>query len=251
MSRTALLVVIIVFPGIVFAVDAVFAPEGTAPGLTAMDGAPAPRSGTAGEPLANPLAVRVVDLHNRARAAVRIEWRVVSGGGTITSADELTDLEGTANARWTLGPETGEQVAQAIVQQAMESVVAFQAVARSGPPVRIERVEAQGADPTVRVVDRYGNPVPDVTVTWVVRRGSGSMQPGSTVTDAQGLASSAWVPSRPGRDSILAVSESLVGSPVSFVRQNRPRPAPAVPESGRVSADTNQPVLRARPDAIP
>lgn len=253
MSRTALLVVIILFPGLVYAVDAVVSPGGPEPGLTAMDAGPTERAGIAGEPLATPLTVRVVDLRERARAAVRVEWRVATGGGTITRADELTNFEGLATARWSLGPETGQQLAHAVVPQAMDSLVAFRAVARAGPAVRLEAAEEQGANPTVRVMDRYGNPVPDVLVTWMVRRGFGSMRPGSTTTNAQGMASSRWIPAPAGRgrDSILAMSESLVGSPVGFVRQNRPPPAPPVPESVSVMPDTNVQIPRTPPDTIP
>jgi len=249
-SRTALLVVIILFPGVVFAIDAILSPAGPEPGLTAVPISRGGLVGNAGEPLPSPLTLRVLDLQDRARAAVRVDWRIAGGSGTLTSVDELTNLEGIATARWTLGPEVGPQMVQAVVPQAADSLVTFRAVARAGPPVRLERIEESRADPSVRVVDRYGNPVAQVLVTWEVRRGSGAMRPDSTMTNDQGIASSAWVAAGSGRDSILAVSESLVGSPVSFVRQ---RLAPPPPPEPLVVRDTLPivPDTLARPDTMP
>jgi len=66
--------------------------------------------GDAGAPLPIALGARVLDgpLGNRVSGAP-VTFTVISGGGVITSADELTDLGGYAGAAWTLGPSLGRQ----------------------------------------------------------------------------------------------------------------------------------------------
>src|SRR6185312_5656061 len=46
--------------------------------------------------------------------------------------------------------------------------------------------------PSVKVIDQYGNAVPGVSVTFTVTGGGGSVTPGSTTTNAAGVASTAW-----------------------------------------------------------
>ena len=44
----------------------------------------------------------------------------------------------------------------------------------------------------VRVLDAAGKPVSDVTVSWVVRSGGGSVRPGSSIPDEEGKAFTSW-----------------------------------------------------------
>jgi hypothetical protein len=45
---------------------------------------------------------------------------------------------------------------------------------------------------SVRVADQFSNPVPDVTVSWAVISGGGSVAAPTSVTNASGIASIAW-----------------------------------------------------------
>jgi hypothetical protein len=70
---------------------------------------------------------------------------------------------------------------------------------------------------TVRVTDSQGNPAPGVTVTWSVLSGDGTVSPGSSTTDANGVASSAFTlgPAE-GQQQAQAAVAGLTGSPVIF-----------------------------------
>lgn len=67
------------------------------------------QAGTMGQTLANPLAARVVDQFGNAIPNVRVEWQVLSGGGTLSDMVTFTDPLGFARVDWTLGPVAGVQ----------------------------------------------------------------------------------------------------------------------------------------------
>jgi hypothetical protein len=70
------------------------------------------------------------------------------------------------------------------------------------PTARLERYAGDGqtakvgtqlANPLgVRVLDGAGDPMPDVTVTWTVRSGGGSVRPASSIPDEEGKAFTLW-----------------------------------------------------------
>lgn len=62
-----------------------------------------------------PIRVRVVDEFDNPVTGVPVEFSV-AGGGAVAPAEDTTDLDGVASATWTLGPDTGEQTAQALVR---------------------------------------------------------------------------------------------------------------------------------------
>jgi hypothetical protein len=70
----------------------------------------------------------------------------------------------------------------------------------------------------VRVVDRFGNPVPDAAVAWQVTSGQGDVSAGSTPTDATGKATVTWtLGNRIGVQKLTAAtSGSVTGAPVTF-----------------------------------
>jgi hypothetical protein len=66
-------------------------------------------------------------------------------------------------------------------------------ITRVGDEHRQGMANAPLAEPlSVRVTDGAGNPVAGVTVTWSVTAGGGSVAPGSSATDANGVASTSW-----------------------------------------------------------
>lgn len=73
-------------------------------------------------------------------------------------------------------------------------------------------------NPTVRVTDVNGNPAPDVSVTFAIGVGGGSLT-GSAVqsTDSGGFASIGWtLGATPGSNTLTATVVGLTGSPVTF-----------------------------------
>jgi hypothetical protein len=70
------------------------------------------------KPLNNPLEVIVKDAENNPLKDVKVEWRVKSGGGIVSSAESLSDSNGVAKVNWTLGNnETEKQEVEAIVKK--------------------------------------------------------------------------------------------------------------------------------------
>src|SRR5688500_16731252 len=66
-----------------------------------------------GSELSQPLEVRVVDARGRPVVGQLINFRVVSGGGSVFGGGSNTDDRGIARERWTLGPAAGEQTLEA------------------------------------------------------------------------------------------------------------------------------------------
>ena len=113
----------------------------------------------------------------------------------------------------------------------------------------------------VRVLDANGDPLAGVTVEWEAQ-GGGSVSEGSTVSDADGLASvSRTLGTTVGVQTTTATAEDLDGSPVTFTAtatEITPGPAveivtqpPATALEGEVFAGEAQPVVRVTTDGAP
>jgi hypothetical protein len=89
------------------------------------------------------------------------------------------------------------------------------AISPVSQPGRIGRPTPE--DPTVLVVDRFGNPVGGAEVNWDVTTGRGSVSSPQTVTGADGKATVTWTlgPSI-GVQKLTARVEGAHGSPVMF-----------------------------------
>lgn len=163
------------------------------------------QEGVAGALLPQPLVVRPYDRHGPIYGQA-ITFVVVSGGGTITAGPVLTNPDGLAEARWTLGTSTADsqrvevRAVNYFTGELQVSVIA-RATARPGPPSGLAAVgssvrEGSPGAPVdslaVRVVDRYGNPVSGASVAWTVKSGGGSVSPPAAQTDAQGIAKALW-----------------------------------------------------------
>src|SRR3954471_10072279 len=83
---------------------------------------------------------------------------------------------------------------------------------------------------TVRVTNSQGNPAPNVTVTWSVLSGDGTVSPGSSITDANGVASALFTlgPAE-GQQQAQAAVAGLTGSPVIFTATAAPNGTPGTP----------------------
>jgi len=147
------------------------------------------------------LVVRVTNSRGRPVSGHPVQFVVTAGGGTVAPPSVLTDADGVAQTRWTLGTVAGDT--QRVEARANGAVIAsFRAVARPDVPAAITPVGATaftGAAGQVlldslaaRVADRFGNPIPSAPVVWTVRAGGGAVSPVSGATDAQGVARAAW-----------------------------------------------------------
>jgi Domain of unknown function (DUF1929) len=69
----------------------------------------------AGQKLANPAAVRVLDAANAPLASVTVTWAVTVGGGSVSPISGPTNAQGIATTEWTLGNLAGPQSLTATV----------------------------------------------------------------------------------------------------------------------------------------
>lgn len=160
-----------------------------------------------GTELPQPLVVKVTDAKGKPVPGQIVNFRVVSGGGSVYAGTAQTNADGLAQERWTLG--TAARDTQRVEARAVDPATGqgllfgtFQAVGRAGAPAGISPVgsaartgsagSALGEALQARVSDRYGNAVPAAAVVWTVRSGGGSVTPGTSTADSLGIASAIW-----------------------------------------------------------
>ena len=185
--------------------------------------------GPAGQPLPESLVVHAHDRLGNPAIGVPVEFQIIEGGGSPTPAQTQTDVQGRASTTWTLGALAGEaQAVRGFLSFRVGERVDFEATAVPGLPGEIVVVSGDGQaaprlstllDPlTVRVEDRFQNPVEGVTVEFAVIAGSGSVQPTSTSTDVAGLATTQWTLGAPlGDQSVSIMVDPLLPTTVSAV----------------------------------
>jgi hypothetical protein len=198
---------------------------------------PAVRAGSAGAPLADSLAARVLDRYGNGVPGATVVWSVVRGGGTVSPTQSTTDALGIARTRWTLGTRVDStQVAQASLSPA----VSAQFTATAGVPLgaQLTRVSGDGQNATagaelgaplvVRLALADGRPLVGATITWAIASGGGSVTPPTSVTDADGRAQTTWrlgTPSGPqgvvasiGSLSAIFTANAAPGTPTTFAK---------------------------------
>ncbi|MBB4635279.1 hypothetical protein [Longimicrobium terrae] len=162
---------------------------------------------TVGQMLQQALVVRVVDDKGRPVEGQTVNFRVVSGGGSVFAGVSTTDRQGEARERWTLGTAAADSQrveARAVGTQSGDPLVfgVFRAVAVADAFASLTAVGATAysgtaQDPvtdslTVRAQDRYGNPVAGVEVRWSAVQGGGSFSPAVSTTGSTGVVRSQW-----------------------------------------------------------
>ncbi|MGH7517853.1 MAG: Ig-like domain-containing protein [Gemmatimonadales bacterium] len=185
------------------------------------------QSARVGEPLAEPIAVRVSDAAGRPVAQVRVMFTVTSGAGaTVAPGTVTTDNDGRASAEWSLGSAAGSYTVEARVDGSPVEPARFTAFAAAGVPARVVLVkgDAQVAPAgstlpdslVVRATDAAGNPVEGVGVSWSIT-GGGSVSDDATATDADGRAGVVrTLGTTAGEQATLAEVANVAGSPVTF-----------------------------------
>lgn len=157
------------------------------------------QNATAGDPLAQPLVVRLALADGRPVVGATITWAIATGGGSVTPPTSVTDADGKAQTSWRLGTGSGQQGVSASVESLTEW---FTANAAAGAPTTFAKVGGDGQTAgagsaaadllAVRVTDAHGNPVPGVPVSWTVLSGGGSVSAATATTDANGVARTQW-----------------------------------------------------------
>lgn len=160
-----------------------------------------------------------------------VYFEVVAGEGTIGNAQggvigansftQNADALGTASVtEWTLGTRAGVNRLMAILNGVAGASVTFDAhgVAASPAALRVFDGDNQSAGagkpvaipPAVVVTDAHGNPVPNVSVTFQVTGGGGSLTGGGASTNGSGVAAvTAWFLGNAGANILTASVSGL------------------------------------------
>lgn len=178
--------------------------------------------GEVGSQLAQDLAVKVTDAFDNPKAGVPVSFAVTSGGGALNATLVLSDAQGIARVRWTLGTIAGTQSVTASTGAVAPYV--FTATATPDDPAAFVVVSggAQTGAPgaalpdsiVVRLVDQYGNGVAGVTVEWSPVGSSGSLSPGTTVTNGTGRTAVRWTLGTSGGPMTILAKAGTVQSTI-------------------------------------
>ena len=191
--------------------------------------------GAAGTQLPQPLVVKVLKPDGGPQKSQVLNFHVTTGGGSVFGGTELTNNEGIAQELWTVGTKAGEpqriEVRAVDPQTGQAQVFAtFTATVVAGPPVRM-RIEAGASQvappgsavrvlPAVKLDDQYQNPTPNLTVTFAVTGGGGSITGAVATTNPQGVATlGSWTLGTtigPNTLSATASGSGIAGNPATF-----------------------------------
>jgi hypothetical protein len=218
---------------------------------------------TVGRSLPESLIVKVEDPEGREVEGVEVVF-VAPGGGTLAPNDTVvTGADGRAAIQYTLPTASGPQTIEARatpVTPTTSLTATFSVIAEPEQAVTLlllggdkQEAELQAALPeslAVRAVDRFGNGVAGVNVSWSVS--DGSVSPDVVATGADGRAAAQLtLGSRPGVYRTSADAPGLQGSPISFevtgIAPPSPQLALATQPSGTAQAGIpfeRQPVVQ-------
>jgi len=192
-------------------------------------------TGPVGTTLATPHEVAVTDAHGNPISGVNVAWAAGAGGGSVTIALDTTDANGHATTYRILGATPGTQTTIATVTIAgAPTSVTFTITATVGGASQMSLYAGDNQTDTVgatlpvllavRVADSLNNPVSGVTISWAVTGGGGSVLPASSLSDAQGIATTAWTLGTVTSPSAATQTARAtgVGSAVNFIATATP-----------------------------
>jgi plastocyanin len=202
---------------------------GTPPATTAIAKNPTAsgdaQSGIVGQPLAEPVRVRVTESGAPLPGAT-VTWSTTAAGGGLGAPSTTTDNDGAATNTWTLGTAAGPQTAQAALSGASGSPVTFNATANADAAASLSKFGGDGQDASVstalpsplqaKVSDQYGNGVAGVPVAWATADDA-TLSASTVNTDVAGISAvQVTLGTTEGPITIVATSEGLSGTPQTF-----------------------------------
>jgi hypothetical protein len=159
------------------------------------------QNGTVAQPLADSFRV-VVTEGGSPRSGATVAWSTPVTGAVMSPGTSVTDANGLAASRMTLGQLAGAQTARASLSTS--SFVTFTAAGAAGPAARL--VVVSGNDQAslanaaltlplkARVSDQFDNPIDNAVVSWSVISGAASLSGASSMTANGGVATITVVP---------------------------------------------------------
>ena len=193
-----------------------------------------------GETLANPFVVEVRDQYDDPMEGVTVTFALLTSGGSLSSQIGMTDANGRVESTLTLGSDPGGYTVEVSVEGIAETAT-FNAEASLPPPVPTTVSILSGDNQSgltgeplmnpfvVEVRDQYDDPIEDVTVTFAVIAGGGSLNATTGTTNANGQAESTLIlGSDPGTNTVEASVEGISQMAVFNAEASLPPPVPTV-----------------------
>jgi adhesin/invasin len=167
------------------------------------------QTGAAGDALPIEPKVRVVDRYDNPVEGASITFTVLTGGGSVGTASAASAADGTVSTSFTLGTGAGANSLMVEGAAALPDLagtgrasITFTATGVASEADHLDLVAGDGQTatvntevaiaPAVRVVDRYGNPVPGAEVEFMILSGDGDLGSSSAISAANGVASTSY-----------------------------------------------------------
>lgn len=175
------------------------------------------QEGNTGRPVASPVQVRVGDGEGVALGGVTVDFRVVSGGGSIGSSSGATDDSGLASpGAWTMGPPGRQELVASVDGLASVTIratsldYAVGLAILDGDGQRATTGQAVAVPVQIGVVGTTGEALAGTEVSFTVLEGGGAVELASAVSDSGGVASpGAWTLGTPGPQRLGASVEGV------------------------------------------
>jgi uncharacterized protein YhjY with autotransporter beta-barrel domain/mevalonate kinase len=216
------------------------------------------QTGVAGQPLPERFVISLAPALRKALGGARVDWQVLSGGGSLESDFTLTDSDGRTSNLLTLGVLGGENIVRAIVPGGQEVLFTAQGGAAPGSLLAVSGdgqtlpTATPSAPLVVQLRDAAGQPVSGATIDWSGE--NASVDPSSSVTDDQGRAQTVASVLLPGVAGVTASTEVVDTAAVAFSLNGGVANIPSLtPEQEQTSDAVDQlcPALAALPSRSP
>jgi hypothetical protein len=175
-----------------------------------------PVQGVVGEALHEDVTIRVVDGKGRVARDARVEFVPLDGAGTTSPRVIVTDANGVARTRWTLGTAAGEQRLEARLEATGRRLAVLRVEAAPGAPdgvlvqpVAVSLSLGSRVQLDARAIDRFGNALDTTDVEWV------SSSPSVASVDEDG-----WVEALRGGAVVI---EAMLSGPQAHHRPGHER----------------------------
>jgi hypothetical protein len=184
------------------------------------------QSGPASTPLADSVAVQVLNADNSPVQGVTVYWNVTSGGGQVSPDHGVTDASGVLRAAWTLGGTSGAHTLSAMAPGVGE--VAFSATATTGVAAGVDRIEVSPATATLDAINEQ------TTLKATVYDAANQILSGETITWSS-LSSDVATVDGSGHVTARAVGTALIVAMASGAADTAAVTVRQVPASVEVS----------------
>lgn len=159
-----------------------------------------------------PLIVKLTDQDDRPISDETINWRRISGDGSLINIQSITDDNGQSQTSFLMGAQATQ-----VVRATYENINADFTISRNQLKLEIVSGNDQTADVGVKVrndlvarlLDSDNKPVPNEEVRWERKNGNGQLEIISSTTDEEGKVSASYTV---GSDYLHVVSVTYPGT---------------------------------------